>query len=114
MLVIRQEQWEAMRGAQREAFYGDLLRKMRTQHPEWCAEESDEATLDLIMWAAAKARTYGLFMAADVTRFVQFVMRYGRDFETHPQMVWARAILNDPDLIGPDKLACIEAQQAAG
>ena len=110
MLVIRKEQWEAMHEARWDAFYRKLLHDARARHPDTYADSIDDAVLELIAWAANKARAYGLLTREHVTRFVHFVLQYGRDYETQPDLAWAVKILNDPTLVGAEKLDRLDEQ----
>lgn len=107
-MIIRNEQMDAFRKAQQDRFFRNILKNTREHHPGLCADKSDDSVLQTIAWAAKKARTYSLIMPEDVTRFVYFILRYGRDYASCSDMSWAVDILNDLSLIGSQKLDRIE------
>jgi hypothetical protein len=104
MLTIRRAQWEAMRRAREEEFRGEIARMIRLARPEWRDGEGGDEALEAAAWIMRQAASNGIFLKADIVRFAQFVLRYGRDYATRPDMEWANRILKDLELIGPQKL----------
>jgi hypothetical protein len=108
MLRIRKEQMEALKAGRRTSFYWELLRECRLRYPALCAGSSDARLLEIIQLAAEKAEACGLFLREHIGRFVFFAVEHGPDFEKRPDMARVLAVLNDPDLVGPQKLDRIE------
>jgi len=107
MLVIRTAQWEAMRRARTDEFHRKIARMVQADRPEWRRGQLDDS-IEIASWMRQRAASYGVFLAEDILRFVRFVIRYGRDYETRADMAWANRILNDLSLMGPQKLDELE------
>ena len=56
----------------------------------------------MIRSGLAKARTYGVVNEADVTRYFEYMVEYGADFDT--AAAWAAQILTSPWITGFEKM----------
>lgn len=103
MLVIRDQQIEEMRVGRRLEFERELLREGRRRYPGFHAGESDADLGETIRSLAEEAESRGMFLREHIARFVFFVMEHGLDAK-------AQAILEDPSLVGIEKLARLEGR----
>ncbi len=55
-----------------------------------------------------KAGNYGITDEADVQRFLEFAFQNGLDFDSRPDMQWARPILEQKGLSGTAKMNQLE------
>ncbi|MGH1345677.1 MAG: hypothetical protein ACRBN8_29200 [Nannocystales bacterium] len=108
MLVIREDQLEALREAARhrfdQAMVGEVQR--RCSHH---ARTSPEMLLELVTTARRRARHYGLWQRADIRGFILLAGRHGADVGTTPATRWASEVLEDPRLQGDEKLQRLAA-----
>ena len=83
----------ALEEAMQRAFELRVRSHLRACFPESAAAYSDDQLLSIIHENVARARGYGITLEEDVTRFLEYVVLYGPEFDlTQP---WARDILND-------------------
>jgi hypothetical protein len=55
-----------------------------------------------------KADLYGFTDEKDVERYLTFMVRYSRDFDTNPRTAWAGEILRDPDVPDWERMNALE------
>jgi hypothetical protein len=55
-----------------------------------------------------KAESYDITDEVDVERFLECMVRFGLDFDNHPQTSWAGQILQDKSLSGTEKMNQID------
>jgi hypothetical protein len=104
MLVIRQQQMEVLGKYMQKQFEDRLAAHLRTRFPQQTKEMAESAIHALIAGGIEKARRYGISSEDDVRRYVEYMARYGQDFDTDRKTVWARRFLRDKDLDGTSKL----------
>jgi hypothetical protein len=80
-MVTREEQIEALEKAQTACFEQRMLSHLRSQFPVRLARKSDVQILDLIDQGIVKACCYGITLESDVRRFLEYMVRYGPDFD---------------------------------
>jgi len=102
MLVIRERQMLEMGARRRTAFFWELVREGRRRYPAFCAAETNERLVEIVLSMVEQAESSGLFMREHIVRFVFLVMDRGLNCE-------ALAVLHDPKLVGPRKLDRLEA-----
>jgi hypothetical protein len=95
MLVIRQEQMEALRKDRLEQFEARMVAHLKQLMPERCATLGDEAMRHDIRHGMARAAAYDITAERDVARYLELALRLGRDFDSSPSTPWARPILVD-------------------
>jgi hypothetical protein len=95
MLVIRQEQMEALRKARIEQFEARMVVHLKQLMPEQCAALGDEAMRHDIRHGMARAAEYDITAERDVARYLELALLLGRDFDSSPSSPWARPILLD-------------------
>ena len=104
MLVISQEQMEAMSAYTLGQFEERNVARLRATFPAQTGELSDDALRALIHQAIARARSYGVSDENDVECYLDCVVLYGPDFDSDPRTAWAGAVLRNPVLMGAQKM----------
>jgi hypothetical protein len=113
MWQIREGQVEALRIAACGRFVRMCLTHLRERYPAETAANTDVELRMRIAQGVARADGYGIRRERDVVRFVELMTTHGDDFDVRPDGEWARAILWDRTLPGPDKTQRIRAAAAA-
>jgi len=86
-------------------FENRSLVSLLASFPAELASSSYEDIRSLIRSGLAKARSYGIVNEADVTRYFEYMVEYGADFDTVlPTSDWALPILSSPWLTGFEKM----------
>jgi hypothetical protein len=106
MLTIRREQFRAVGEAMQRRFELQSVARLRAAFPGQTREASDEQLLDLIRTGIGRAAGYGITTEADVTRYLEYVILYGRDFDS--KLVWAAKILRTEGIGGGRKMDLID------
>lgn len=63
---------------------------------------------ELICEGIRKAARHGVQLESDVSRFIEYMILYARDFDTSPQSNWAARILRSAELTGTQKMDRID------
>lgn len=103
-LRIRQEQLKAMSFPMWMDFATELTAHLRGEFPERAGEMTNEGLLELALEGIWRANAYGIKTQCNAARYVQLMMHYGKNFDSSPQVPWARPILRDPTLDGAQKM----------
>jgi len=90
MLVLRNEQIEALRESMRDAFAARVAADLRRQYSDKLRETSDPELRRLVRDAMEQSKLYGVASEADVRRYVEYAVEFGSDFD---QSAWARPVL---------------------
>jgi hypothetical protein len=109
MLVIRDEQMEALRQYMLRSFQNRMVSHLRTDFPEETSEMSDEELQTLVQTGMDKAESYGIVYEDDIQRFLDYMLIHGPDFDqddSHPEV---QAILRDEEMDGEEKMDEIDS-----
>jgi hypothetical protein len=109
MLTIRADQMEVFDQRALVEYQWSLLDLLRNGNYPEVDELSDAQVLEVIRSGIVGARRYGVELCYDVTRFVEYMIQYGPDFDSDAETAWAGAILRLPDLSGTEKMDRIDA-----
>lgn len=112
MLIIRDEQLAVFARLQRQKYELALAAHLRAGSPEKLAPLDEVEVRELVRSGVEQASAYGIEICYDVTRFVEYRVRYGPGFEGLPGNEWIRAILEQPALGGTEKMDRIDAEIA--
>jgi hypothetical protein len=74
---------------------------VREYFPEECSKLTAAEVRKTIRDGMAKARRHGFSDDADVCRFIDISVVLGAGFDVDPELSWAAALLNDPQLTEP-------------
>lgn len=113
MLIIREEQRQALRAAMREPFIDRVMESVGETMPQL---EPAIGTAELrrrVADAVARALGHGFETNAQVTTFVGCALALGDGFEESPNYPWAAEILADRQL-APDRKLILLLQRVRG
>lgn len=111
MLTIQQEQIEAMQKMRERDFQERLARHLKLIYPTLVPGDVDLETL--IYWNIARASEYEVVTEADIARYLEYVIFFGEQFDTDPDLPWIHEILADDNLDGTKKMDLIDIQLPA-
>ncbi len=108
MLTIRREQIEAFRELMLDQFADRMRKYLVTALPEQTRAVPEEMLRARIRSGIEKAESHGLTTEWDICRFLQYVIRFGADFDSDPATGWAAEILETPAATGSAKMDRID------
>jgi hypothetical protein len=108
MMQIRREQMDALREAMLARFRLRMLVHLRSVASAENRELTDVALQETIKTGMQRASAYGIVDEMDIQRYLEFMVRYGADFDTDPATAWAGEILENPDLPDAERMNALE------
>lgn len=111
MLVIRKGQMEVFSRYMRTQFEERMVVHLKTTFPEQIQSMSELDLRNVVQTNIDNAAKYDVIGESDVQRYLEYVVCYGPDFDTHPKTSWAGQILHDKDLAGTEKMNQIEGYE---
>lgn len=103
MLVLREVQIRTLQRIRAKTFEERLADHCLRFFPRACNALGDRL-FSAIHDAAKRANSYGFESERDITKYVNLVFTFGRDFDKSSLLPWARPILKGA-LPGPPKMA---------
>jgi len=104
MLLIRNEQMEVLKSCNLRQFEDLMVDHLNRYYPQKCKTLGDKVVRETIQYGIEKANTYTIHIEYDVSRYINLVFTFGRDFDTDENLPWASDILNDEDSISTHKM----------
>ncbi len=104
MFVIRKEQMKVLSEYIAKAFHDRMARHLRKVFPDKTAKLSDAELRKVIEDAIPLAENYGVVKEDDVEKFLEYTMRFGKNFAEQPSYAWAGSILRPNDVDGSRKM----------
>ena len=104
MLVIRDEQIEALDESMLRSFKNHMVSHLRKVCPEETSGMSDEELRALIQGGIDKAESYEIFEDDDVRRFLEYMLILSPDFDQDSSFPEIREILNNEEMDGTEKM----------
>ena len=92
MLVIRQEQIDALIKGSDEEFVEFLVGHVREEFPEKTAERDDETLRTMVKGGIKRAESHGFTSAEDITAFISIMFEIAPNFDEQAQI---KAVLDD-------------------
>ena len=108
MLRIRHEQMRALGEALRRDFERRMMAYLRGNFGAHAAERSDEQMLAFIREGISNAERYAIRAEGDVSRFIEYALVYGSDFDT--RLKWVENVLRTDGINGTQKMDRIDNQ----
>jgi hypothetical protein len=103
-VIIRQEQMEALSKYRLKQFEDRMVAHLRATFADKVKDTPDEALRAFIRIGVDKAEKYGVLVEIDIMQFIEFMMKWGRDFDLDPARDQAQKILTNPNLDGHVKM----------
>jgi len=104
MLVIREKQMRAFRAYMTNRFEDRMVLHVKEYFPKEFGALGEDAVRETIRHGIDRAWAYEIAVEHDVSRYINLMFTYGKDFDLNPALSWAAAILNDTKLSGPSRM----------
>ena len=97
MLRIRTEQLDALRAPALDDFVDEMMLHVHEYFPKESMALGLEAVRERIEDGIKRAEGHGVTTPKGVCKFINMMMAFGPDFDTHPDTApWVKPILDDP------------------
>ena len=93
MLIIRKEQIEFFKQYRLSLFENRMVKHLYTYFPKKCDALGEAMVRNFIRQGIDRTRIYGIRAEKDVSRFINLMLTFGKDFDTDSQLPWAQEIL---------------------
>lgn len=104
MLILRDEQMAVFDTYMLKQFENMMVGHLNQYFPESCRDMGDKKVREMIQYGVERARLYGIHIENDVSRYINLMFSFGREFDTDPNCAWAQNILDDDDLVSTSKM----------
>ncbi len=101
MLRIRTSQMQTFEQAAMTAFELRMVEHLRTYFPGHYRIWGPETARTVVQYGCKKAQGYELTTERNICLYLTLMATLGGNFDTDPQLPWARAILTDPTISEP-------------
>lgn len=100
MLVIRQEQIDALIKGSDEEYVEFLVGHVKEEFPEKTAERDDETLREMVKGGIRRAESHGFTTAEDQTAFISIMFEIAPNFDEQPAI---KAVLDDQNFAPSDR-----------
>ena len=97
MLIIRDEQMDTLRNYMQQRFEDLMVVHLNQYFPRQCETLGEENLRRTIRYGIEQASTYAIDVELDVSRYLNLMFTFGRDFDRDRQLPWASSILTRKD-----------------
>jgi hypothetical protein len=104
MFRLREAQVAELSVARRNAFYQRASHELRARHPEATSSLRDADLDALTVDGAEEASTFGIVLEADIFRYLECMLLYGRHMATDANCAWIGQTLRRPGLDGTARM----------
>jgi hypothetical protein len=104
MLVIRSEQMDMLQVHMTKQFVNRMVQHVREFFPEEFASMGEGTVRETIEYAIDRAQSYDISVEYDVSRYINLMFTFGRDYDIDPALPWAKEILINTELSGFSKV----------
>jgi len=101
MLVIRQEQIDALIKGTDEEFVEFLVGHVKEEFPEKTAERDEETLRTMVRGGIERAESHGFTTAQDITAFISIMFEAAPNFDEQPQI---KTVLDDEKFAPEDRI----------
>ncbi|MBW2247059.1 MAG: hypothetical protein JRF62_07625 [Deltaproteobacteria bacterium] len=93
MLIIREDQMEVLGNYMLNKFENALVTHLNLYFPEKCEAMGESGVREMIRHGIAQAKSYGIVIEYQVSRYINLMFMLGKDFDTDSALPWASEIL---------------------
>ena len=79
-------------------FVESTVEHVRRYFAAQCRALGEKGTREMVLHGLKRAKAHGFTAEADVSKYIDVMFAYGRDFDQDPQLPWASRILGDRSL----------------
>lgn len=104
MIVIRSEQIEVLREPVLKQFEDEMVIHLQAAFAAEIEDMSEEELRATIRLGVKNAEKYDITISTDVSRFIEYMVCYGEDFDVSPELEWISETLNNNMFDGTEKM----------
>lgn len=104
MLVIRSEQIAVFKDHMAKSFENHMIMHVKKYFSDDCELLGQEKVREVIAYGLNRAESYGMVLEYDVSRYINLMFTFGRDYDVDPDCPWTAGILGNNRLSGPAKM----------
>lgn len=104
MFVVTDKQMKILGAEMERAFTRRMVEYLRQYFPPQTKGMTDAELKKMVEAATARAAGYGITAEEDVQKFLELMMRFGKNFDQDPAVGWAGTILRPKDIDGARKM----------
>lgn len=105
MLTIRKEQIEKFGEFIEANFKVNSMKMLRDKYPQETKDKKDQEMMAFINLGIEKAEKYDIIERRDISMFLEYMICYGKEFDTNIENKWAIEILKIKDIPGEEKIS---------
>jgi hypothetical protein len=109
MLIITHTQMAQLNAAFNARYEAQTVKYLQAKYADWAATQNEEQIAAFVSEGVRKAARFGIADSADVTSFLEYCVRYGKEFWKDAAHQWAADILLIRNISGPIKMARMRA-----
>lgn len=113
MLIIRQEQMEVLKEYMTKRFEDLMVSHLNVYFSKECQALGEEEVRKKIRDGIDQAKTHGIMIERDVSRYINLILLFGSNFDKDPAFPWAGNILKDESIGGPSQRMNMLYEEAA-
>jgi hypothetical protein len=104
MLIIRNDQMRMLQAYMTKPFENLMFQHVKEFFPEEFASLGEDTVRETIRYGIDCARTYEITIEYDVSRYINLMFTFGRDYDIDPALPWVEEILINTELSGLSKM----------
>ena len=104
MLSMRPNQMKVLAQHTTRNFERRAMEHLRRCFPEQSKALGEQGLLELIRDGISRTESYAIDTEREVVKYIDLMVVFGREFDTHPRYPEARRILTDEDLTARSKV----------
>lgn len=104
MLIITDEQMKILSAYMERSFQKRMIEHLRKSYEEKTKGMTDKELNKVVEEGIAKAKGYSVTEEEDIQRYLEYMMKFGKAFDTHPSTSWAGDILRPKHIDGARKM----------
>ncbi len=97
MLRLRRDQMQIFEDRMQQLFEERMTTHLKEYFPQETASLTDVDLLQIVRYGVARAGSYGFLSEADVCRYLNLMLTFGRDFDVDSRLDWVQDILQYED-----------------
>lgn len=94
MISIKSDQLEQLGQPTYDSFKSKLVIHVHKHFPKECKTMTEAGTLETVQYGLQKARAYGFTKERSVTKFINLMFVFGRDFDSSEEHLWSSETLH--------------------
>ena len=98
MIVIRNEQMDALGQIGLKVFEDRVVVRLNKLFPEECEALGETIVREIIRYGIRQAKRYDIVIESDVCLYIDLMFVFGVNFDKDRQLTWVPEILNDAKL----------------